>query len=153
MSQKKWKFNVIDIIAVVLILAVGVFLASKFAGGESSGVEMVDIRYTVRCENQSAEIYESVQKYIPSALMASGSLYNAQVVSVEAEPTLICSGGTWVADPTHMDLTFVVEGQVEKAAVLVPTLAAQEIRIGKEIILKTEYMEFDPAVVIDVEYP
>jgi len=153
MSQKKWKFNIIDIIAVVLILAVVVFLASKLMGKETGSAEIVDIRYTVLCENQSAEIYDAVQKYIPSTLMASGSLYNAQIVSVTAEPTLICSGGTWVADPSHMDLTFVVEGKVEKGAVLVPTLAAQEIRIGKEIILKTEYLEFDPAVVIDVEYP
>ena len=145
MSQKKWKFNVIDVIAVILIVAVAAFLGAKILGGNDSGVEIVDIRYSVLCEDQNIEIYENVQKYIPSALMASGTLYDAQVISVEATPSQ--------ENPNHEDLVFVVEGTVEKAPVLVPKVGAQEIRIGKEIILKTEYLEFDPAVVIDVEYP
>ncbi len=153
MSQKKWKFNVIDVIAVVLVLAVVAFLGVKLLGGNDSSVEMVDIRYRVLCEDQSAEIYETVQKYIPSALMASGTLYDAKVVSVEASPVLVCSNGEWVEDSNHVDLIFVVEGTTEKAPVLIPNVGAQEIRIGNEIILKTEYMEFDPAVVVDVEYP
>jgi len=153
MSQKKWKFNIIDIIAVVLILAVVVFLASKLMGKETGSAEIVDIRYTVLCENQSAEIYDAVQKYIPTPLMASGTLYDAKVVSVEASPVLVCSNGEWVEDPAHVDLIFVVEGTTEKTPVLTPKVGAQEIRIGNEIILKTEYMEFDPAFVIDVEYP
>lgn len=153
MSQKKWKFNIIDIIAVVLILAVVAFVGVKLLGNDDSGVEIVDIRYTVLCENQSAEVYESVQKYIPSALMASGTLYDAKVVSVEATPVLVCSNGEWMEDPAHVDLLFVVEGTTEKTPVLTPKVGAQEIRIGNEIILKTEYMEFDPAIVVDVEYP
>jgi len=153
MSQKKWKFNVIDVIAVVLILAVAAFLGAKILGGGSSNVEMVDIRYTVLCEDQHVSVYENIQKYIPTALMASGTLYDAKVVSVDASPVLVCSSGTWEEDPNHVDLIFVVEGTAEKAPVLTPTVGAQEIRIGNEIILKTEYMEFDPAFVIDVEYP
>ena len=43
--------------------------------------------------------------------------------------------------------------QIEKADVLVATAGTQEIRIGKEIILKTEYLEFEEAVVTSVEYP
>ena len=35
MSQKKWKFNVIDVIVVVLIVAVAALLVMKFAGGET----------------------------------------------------------------------------------------------------------------------
>ena len=31
------------------------------------------------------------------------------------------------------------------------TVATQEIRVGREIILKTEYLEFDPAIVTAVE--
>jgi len=153
MSQKKWKFNVIDIAAVVLILAVGIFVAAKLFGGDDSTVEMVDIRYQVLCEGQSAQIYENVQQYVPANLMASGALYGAKVVAVEASPTLVCSGGEWTEDPNHVDILFTVEGQAEKTAVLLANVGAQEIRIGKEIILKTEYMEFDPAVVVNVEYP
>jgi len=153
MSQKKWKFNIIDIIAVILIVAVVAFVGMKLVGGSDNGVEIVDIRYSVLCENQSTSVYEAVQKYIPTPLMASGTLYDAKVVSVEASPVLVCSNGEWVEDPAHVDLIFVVEGTTEKTPVLTPKVGAQEIRIGNEIILKTEYMEFDPAFVIDVEYP
>lgn len=153
MPQKKWKFNVIDVIAVALILAVVAFLGVKVLGGNHNNVEMVDIRYSVLCEDQHISVYENVQKYVPAALMASGTLYDAKVVSVEASPVLVCSNGEWKEDPNHVDLIFVVEGTAEKAPVLTPKVGAQEIRIGNEIILKTEYMEFDPSYVIDVEYP
>ena len=153
MSQKKWKFNVIDIIAVILVIAVVAFLGAKILGDSGSSVETVDIRYRVLCKDQSVEVYENVQKYIPSALMASGTLYDAKVVNVEASPVLVSSNGEWVEDPAHVDLIFEVEGATEKAPVLMAKVGAQEIRIGNEIILKTEYLEFDPAVVIDVEYP
>ncbi len=155
MSQKKWKFNVIDVIAVVLILAVAVFIATKVGGKITGGSsDMVPIRYTVLAEAQPAAIAESVQDYIPGSLMASGTRYDIQVVDVQSQPTLVLGpDGTWVEDPNHVDLTFTVEGQIEKADVLVATAGTQEIRIGKEIILKTEYLEFEEAVVTSVEYP
>ena len=153
MSQKKFKFNIIDIIAIALILVVGVFLVTKFVSHRSAGAQTVPIRYTVLCEGEPAEILDAVEQYIPSTIMASGSLYNAQVVSVAATPTMVICDGIWVEDPAHVDLTFVVEGQVERGAVLSPTLGGQEIRIGREIILKTEYLEFPTAKVIDVVYP
>ena len=154
MSQKKWKINIIDIIAVVLILAVVVFLAVKLGGrAVESDSETVSIRYTLLCEDQPTAAYEAAKKYLPSSIMASGSLYDAQVTAAEAVPSLMMDGnGNWVEDPNHVDITFTVEGNVERGSVLVPSIGAQEIRIGKEIILKTEYLEFNPAVVIDVVY-
>lgn len=152
MPQKKWKFNVIDVIAIVLIVAVIFFVAFKLLrrGGER---EMIPITYQVMIENQPIEMYEAVQQYIPCRIMASGALYDAEVTAVDAEHTLVCSEGEWVEDPDHVDLLFTVTGEVEKTAVMVPTIGTQEIRIGNEIILKTEYIEFDPAYVVNVEYP
>lgn len=154
MSQKKWKFNVIDIIAVILIVAVVVFIAAKLSGKVATESEMVPIRYTVLAEEQPAAIAESVQDYIPGYLMASGTRYDVQVVDVQSQPSMVLGAdGTWVEDPNHVDLTFTVEGQVEKADVLVATAGTQEIRIGKKIILKTEYLEFEDSIVTSVEYP
>lgn len=154
MSQKKWKFNVIDVIAVVLIVAVAVFLATKIGGKVSGESEMVSIRYTVLAEGQPADVAEAVEAYIPGNLMASGTRYDIQVVDVQSQPSMVLGpDGTWVEDPNHVDLTFTVEGQVEKADVLVATAGTQEIRIGKKIILKTEYLEFEDAIVTSVEYP
>lgn len=152
MSQKKWKFNVIDVIVVVLIVAVAVLLVMKFTGGETYEAQYGAIRYTVMVEDQPVEVYEGVQQYVPGVLMASGARYDDQrVVSVSAEPVLVRDNGEWVEDPTHVNLIFTVEGTVEITPVMTTTVATQEIRVGREMILKTEYLEFDPAVVTSVE--
>lgn len=153
MSQKKWKFNIIDLIVAAVIVLVVVLLAVKLGTrGEDSQATYAGIRYTVIVENQPVEVYEGVKQHVPGALMASGARYDDQkIVSVEAEPTLVCSNGQWVEDPDHVDIIFTVEGSVEVTPVMTTTVGSQEIRVGREIILKTEYIEFDPAVVASVE--
>ena len=64
---------------------------------------------------------------------------------------MVCSNGEWVEYPSHVNLIFTVEGTVEITPVMTTTVATQEIRVGREMILKTEYLEFDPAVVTSVE--
>lgn len=153
MPQKKWKFNIIDIIAVLLIAAVIVFAGAKLLPKSSGGEgEMIPMTYTVIAESQPEEMFEAVQQYIPCRLVAAGALFDAEVTAVEARPSLVCSGGVWVEDPRHVDLIFTVSTELERTPVLLPTVALQEIRIGNEIILKTEYLEFDPAYVLSVEY-
>ena len=152
MSQKKWKFNVIDVIVVVLILAVAALLVMKFAGGETYQAQYGTIQYTVVVEDQPVEVYEGVQEHVPAALMASGARYDDQrIVSVSARSVLVRDNGEWVEDPHHVDIFFTIEGTVEITPVMTTTVATQEIRVGREIILKTEYLEFDPAIVTAVE--
>ncbi len=152
MSQKKWKFNVIDVIVVVLIVAVAVLLVMKFSGGETYEAQYGSIRYTVVAQDQPIEVYEGVEEHVPGALMASGARYDDQrIVAVTAKPVLVYSNGEWVEDPNHVDIFFTVEGTVEITPVMTTTVATQEIRVGREVILKTEYLEFDPAIVTEVE--
>ena len=152
MSQKKWKFNIVDAVVVVLIVAVAALLVMKFAGGETYEAQYGIIRYTVVVQDQPLEVYEGVQAHVPGALMASGARYDdQQIVSVEAEPVLVRDNGEWVEDPSHVDIFFTIEGTVEITPVMTTTVATQEIRVGREVILKTEYLEFDPAVVTAVE--
>lgn len=152
MPQKKWKFNIIDIIAVLLIAAALVFAAVKLLGGRSGRAEMVPMTYQVIAENQPAEMFEAVQRYIPCNIMEYGAPYDAEVIAVEAEHTLVCSNGEWVEDPNHVDLIFTVVCEVEKTPVMLPAVGSQEIRVGREISLKTEYFEFKPSYVINMEY-
>lgn len=153
MPKKKWKFNIIDIIAVLLIAAALVFAGTKILSKSSGGEgEMIPMTYKVIAENQPAEMYEAVQRYLPSYLVASGAHYDAEIVSVEAEQTLVCSAGEWVEDPNHVDLVFTVKCELEKTPVLLPIIGGQEIRVGREIVLKTEYLEFAEAHVLSVEY-
>ena len=152
MSQKKWKFNIVDAVVVVLIVAVAALLVMKFAGGETYEAQYGIIRYTVVVQDQPLEVYEGVQEHVPGTLMASGARYDGQqIVSVEAKHVLVEANGAWVEDPSHVDIFFTIEGTVEITPVMTTTVATQEIRVGREIILKTEYLEFDPAIVTAVE--
>ena len=152
MSQKKWKFNIIDVVVVVLIVAVAALLVMKFAGGETYEAQYGTIRYTVVAQDQPVEVYEGVQAHVPGTLMASGARYDGQqIVSVEAKHVMVRDNGAWVEDPSHVDIFFTIEGTVEITPVMTTTVATQEIRVGREIILKTEYLEFDPAIVTAVE--
>lgn len=154
MQKRKWKFNIIDIIAVALIAVVLVFVATKVLDSRNAegGYEMVPLTYEVIVESQPTGMYEAVQKYLPSNLLASGAIQDAEIVAVEARPTLVCSNGEWVEDPNHVDLVFTVKCEAEKTPVLVPTIGGQEIRVGREIILKTQYLEFSWAKVLSVSY-
>lgn len=151
MPQKKWRFNIIDVIAILLIAAVVLFVAFNLVS-RGAKRESVSLTYQVIVEEQPVAMYEAALRHIPSRIMASGALYDAEVIAVEAAPTLVCSNGEWVEDPDHVTLLFTVKAQVEKTPVMVSSVGAQEIRVGKEIILKTEYIEFDPAYVASVEY-
>ena len=94
MSQKKCKFNVIDVIVVVLIVAVAVLLVMKFSGGETYEAQYGSIRYTVVAQDQPIEVYEGVEEHVPGALMASGARYDDQrIVAVTAKPVLVYSNG------------------------------------------------------------
>ncbi len=156
--MKQKKFNCIDIIAAILIVAVVAFVGYKLATrttGITAGVaEMVDVTYVAKVEGVDAAFYDNVQQYIPSQLMASGELYNGYIVGVEQEPYLVLSAnGEWVEDPGHINLYFTVEGTIAKQSVMTTDVANQEIRLGrKSNIIKTEYIEFGDCIIVDVTW-
>jgi len=158
MEQKKLKFNIVDIIAVVLILAVLAFAGYKLAnrgGGESGGpAPTISVNWTVRCEGVDKELYENTRKHLPSRLMASGALYNGQITTVEQEPYFVMApNGDWVEDHDHVNLIFTVEATIPKTEVITTEIAKQEVRVGKsDYILKSEYIEFKDTTIIDVEW-
>ena len=143
MSEKKpgrkLGFNVVDVIIVLIVIAALVFGVKKL---QSSGV-MEDqttyhVTYTVLCEEQPAGIYENIQQYIPSTLMASGELFTAEIVAVERQPWMVYVDGQWVEDPQHESLLFTIEGTFEDSGVLENKLGKQELRVGKTYIVKSE---------------
>ena len=96
MEQKKLKFNIVDVAAVLVILAMVVFVGYKLAnrgGGDMGPSPTLSVHYTVRCEGVDKELYESCKKHLPSQLMASGELYNGQITSVEQEDYYVLSAG------------------------------------------------------------
>ena len=154
MSQKKWKFNVIDIVVVVLIVAVAVLLVMKFSGGETYEAQYGTIRYTVLVEDQPVEVYEGVQQHVPGALMASGARYDDQrIVSVSAQSVLVRDNGEWVEDPDHVTLYFTATTETPAGEVMTTQVGDQEVRIGKtDYILKSEYIEIQGGTIVDVTW-
>ena len=155
MEKKAFKFNVIDILAVLLIVAVLAFAGWKLlgnAGVEGVAPETVGITYTVRCENVAAEMYDSCARYVPANLMASGALLDAKITAVEAEPVMVPGeDGQWLEDPDHVTLLFTVEAEVIRRDVMNTQVGTQEVRIGRtDYILKTEEIEFQECTIVDV---
>ena len=158
MEKTKKKFNIIDVIAVVLILAVLAFVVYKLANrgsGEVGGEpQTITVNYTVKCEGVDKSLYENCKKHLPSQLMASGELYDGQVNSVSEEDYYVLdAAGNWVKDPDHVSLYFQVEANIPKQDVMTTEIGKQEVRVGKsDYILKSEYIEFQDCVITDVEW-
>ena len=151
--DKKRKFNIIDVIVAVLILAVVIFLGYKVVNRlGSGGADTIPVTYSVKYEGVTNDLYDAAAAHVPSQIMASGVLYDAQVTKVEREDYYVCSNGEWVLDPNHCNLIFTVEGNVANATVLTTEVGSQEVRVGKEHVLKTQYLEFDKGIITFVDW-
>ena len=149
------KFNLVDLVVLVLIVAVLAFAGYKMISRTTSDpVPMTKVTYTVRCEGVPAELYETSKAHLPSPLMASGALVGGQIETVEQKPYLVLDAqGNWVEDPEHVTLEFTVVTSTPKADVMTTKVGEQEVRIGKSTyILKSEYLEFSDCTIVDVEW-
>lgn len=157
-AKRVGRFNIIDIIAVILILAVLAFAGGKLLG--RSGVtdlgeeNMVKVTYVVKCEGVPAELYETCQAHLPSPLMASGALVGGQIESVEKQPYYVLGpDGQWIEDPDHVTLLFTAVTETAAGEVMTTKVGDQEVRIGKtDYILKSEYIEFSDGTIVDVQW-
>ena len=156
-AKRIGKFNIIDIIAVVLILAVAVFAGWKLmnrGGGDGGEAAMVKVTYTVKCEGVPAELYENCLSHLPSPLMASGALVGGQIEAVKQEPFYVLGpDGQWIEDPAHVTLYFTATTETADGDVMTTKVGDQEVRIGKtDYILKSEYIEFSGGTIVDVKW-
>lgn len=156
MDRKK-RFNVIDVIAVVVILAAVALVGVKLAGrGAESTAEqkMLHVTYVAKAEGVDRALYENCQKHLPSQLMASGKLLNGEIQSVRQETYYaLDESGNWVADPYHVNLYFTAVIEVPDIAVQTTKVGEQEVRIGKtDYVLKSEYIEFSNVTIVDVQW-
>ncbi|WP_298030465.1 DUF4330 family protein [uncultured Dysosmobacter sp.] len=154
-AKRVGKFNIIDLIAVVLILAVLVLAAWKILGPDdsvSAERAMTPVTFVVRAEGVPEELYDNCKKHLPSKLMASGALVGGEIVDVERQPYYVLdAGGNWVEDETHVTLLFTATTETPTAEVMTTKVGDQEVRIGKtDYILKSEYIEIQDGVIVDV---
>lgn len=156
-AKRVGKFNIIDIIAVILILAIAVFIGVKLlnrGSGETAETAMTKVTYVVRVEGVPAELYENCLEHLPSPLMASGALVGGEILSVEKAPYKVLGpDGQWVEDEEHVTLYFTATTTTPTLPVMTTKVGDQEVRIGKkDYILKSEYIEISGGTIVDVQW-
>lgn len=148
-SEKKSKFNIIDVIVIVILVAALAFVGYKLlnrGSGELSDADALsapNIRFTVLCDDIDATMADNILASLASEPMTIGGstvemtrLYNsnklvdAQVVAFEARDG---------AEGTK-DLLLTVEANAT-ATPGAYSVVTQEIRIGKDYIVKTVGVE------------
>lgn len=156
-AKRIGKLNVVDLIAILLILAVAALAVWKLAlsnDSQSSQREMIPITFQVKVEGVPAELYENCREHLPCPMMASGALVGGDIVAVEKEPFYVLSAnGEWVEDKTLTTLLFTARTSTPAEAVMTTKVGDQEVRIGKaNYILKSEYIEFTGSRIVDVQW-
>ena len=155
-AKRIGKLNIIDLIAIVLIVAVLALAAWKFIGKNGDSISydrpQTKVTYQVKVEGVAPELYENCQAHLPSPLMASGALVGGQIEAVEKETyQVLDANGNWVTDPDHVTLIFTVTTTTPTAEVMTTKEGDQEVRIGKtDYILKSEYIEFSDGTITNV---
>ena len=157
------KINIVDLLVLLVVVIGIVVVAVKFiipntAAGSGGGATKTHLTYQVLVENVRPEVYENVQKYIPSTLMAAGEMLDGQVVAVTAEPreqqvNMSTSGGTALVIPVNqgnLNLTFTIECNVVNP--VTSEIGTQEVRVGKGHIIKTTHFEFANSTVVTCEW-
>lgn len=155
------KLNIIDLVVIVLIIAAVAVVGVKLLGG-SGGIASTETKltYTVRVTAQNENIADFVAEYVDSAtgksdqLLAGGGLLNAYVVDFWTEPTSYNVTNTYSVEVYDqqaaeaaglIDLCFVIETTVSNT--VINEVGTQEVRVGRNHIVKTAHMEFDNGVV------
>ena len=158
MKEKKafriGKLNIIDCIAILLIILVAAYGAWRLLGEDEAPPERIDITYTIRVQNVASELYDNCLNHLPSPLMASGARLPGQIVAVEKTPYLVLGpDGQWYEDPDHVNLYFTCTASVTKEDVMTTKIGEQEVRVGKtDYIMKSEFIEFQGCTVLDVDW-
>lgn len=155
------KLNIIDLLVIVLIIAVVAVLGVKLMGNDQNfTTSSAKLTYTVRVTAQEEELVECVAEYVDSAagkkdqLMADGRLLNGYVVDYWTEPTrynktvageLEFIDAAAAVEAGLVDICFTIE--VDVGNIVTNEVGTQEVRIGKEHIVKTAHLEFTNGIV------
>lgn len=158
------KLNIIDLIAILLIVAVLALIGYKLLVRSPGGLagEGQAVVYTVEVKGVEPEVYEFIQKQLPSQLMAANELLDASVTDVTATPVehdtyaMMWNANLGVETLTQVDagtynLVFTIEGTVKDN--LSSELGTQEIRVGKSHIVKTATFELEGGIITSCERP
>ena len=144
-SEKKRKLNIIDVIVIVILVAALAFAAYKLLNrgseelGDADALSTPNIRFTVLCNDLDPTMAENILSSLSGAPMSIGGstvemtrLYNSNKL-VDAQ-VVEFSAVDGAEGTTDLLLTVEANATATPGAYSVVT---QEIRIGKDYIVKT----------------
>ena len=148
-KERTWKFNIVDVVVILVIIAAGAFFAWKFLQARpQNNATMGVIRYEVEVPGMTRDLYEEVASFIPCQMAASGEWVDGYIVSVSWEPCEVeyievsspvnSNEKQWVkADPNTEYVTgvFQCEAKVDLAGMF-NMVGTQEIRVGRNHYIK-----------------
>ena len=152
-KMRKFRFNIVDVVVIVVILAVVAFFAIKFISFEetqpNAGAQR--IRYTVRVDAMSREMYEEIAAKLPMQMLSNGNYIDGYVQSAEAVPCEVSEievrdGQNQTSvyhispDGEYVTVDFYCEGTIEDGKLL-NTVGTQEVRIGRTHYVKSNDVE------------
>lgn len=157
------KLNLIDLIAILLVVAAVAVLGIRFLGKPADpyvGQEMVTVDYTVLCRSVPNELIEGFKGEVGEQLMAAGSMVDGcYITNVEILPAYIYltsetaeDGYIMAESQQNVDVLFTISGIAPKKNNAF-SVGTQEIRIGKSHIVKTINMEYTGTILtLEVAY-
>jgi len=156
------KFNIVDLLVVILVLAMVIGVALKLTGHldpVETGAGGTDIVYTAEVGAIQPEIYEEIKNFIQAAkdaglpgdqLMANGEKLNGYITDVEATPHVNYfydeqgRGVTSSEADGRLDLIFTIQAHAENS--VTTKVGTQEVRVGKSHIVKTVHFELNGTI-------
>jgi len=158
-QKKKFRFNIIDAVIILVVLAVAAVFAVKFIDFEQAqpAVGTQTIQFNVRVEAMTRSMYEEIQDKVPAQMISNGNYVKGWIRSSEAEPIEVSDVEVMdTANQTrlyhvapleeYVAVTFFCEAELAEGALL-NTLGSQEIRVGRLHYLKSADIEFVGTVV------
>jgi len=162
-GRRKGRFNIIDIIVVLVLVIGAVLVGMKFLKNDSAPVAAkTKIEYTVLVPAVHPEVCENVMGYKKAnvQLMANGQMVDGYVVDITYQPHVnyeADSSGEVIptveeGENARVDMLFTIQATVESQVTY--KVGTQEVRIGKTHIVKTTEFEmegYDDVVVLSRE--
>lgn len=165
-EPKKRKFNIIDLLVLLILLAAVVFFAIKVlkpdAGNDTNSAADPNIataHFTVEVDGMRKEMYDAIASQIPAQMMASGKLTDGRILSVRCEeckvayleasnPINAASTGFVVPndDAEYVNAFFVCDAPVDLVNENHYSVS-QEIRMGRLYYVKTTMFEVAGTVI------
>ena len=153
-KERTWKFNIVDVMVILVIVAAGLFFAWKFLQMRTGyNANMATLRFEVEVPGMTRDLYEEVVSYLPCQMTASGEWVDGQILSADWEPCEVTyvqftnpANGSeiqWVkADPDVEYVTGIFQCEAKVLANdLLNKVGTQEIRIGRNHYLKGREFE------------